>query len=72
MSGASQETGSAEMTTLLLLSLHAELSELRVEVLRRRRDLLEAPQPASRKVPEAGRTRTSFVEYVSEVWPHSR
>ena len=71
MSGARQETGSAGVTTLLLLSLHAELSELRVEVLRRR-DLLEAPQPASRKVPEAGRTRTSFVEYVSEVWPHSR
>jgi hypothetical protein len=55
----------------LMTSLRAELAELRQDVVRRRRDQLEAPPPASRKTTESGRTRASFVEYVSEVWPHS-
>ena len=42
---------------------------IRLDILRRRKDnLLEAPQPSSsRKTTEGGRTRASFVEYVSEV-----
>ena len=35
-------------------------------------NLLEAPPAQSRRTTESGRTtRASFVEYVSEVWPHS-
>ena len=53
----------------LIGSLQAELAELRLDILRRRKDnLLEAPQPSSsRRTTEGGRTRASFVEYVSEV-----
>ena len=52
----------------LIVSLQAELAELRLDILRKRKDnLLEAPQPSTRKTTEGGRTRASFVEYVSEV-----
>ena len=47
---------------------------IRLDILRRRKDnLLEAPQPSSsRKTTEGGRTRASFVEYVSEVCSNMR
>ena len=67
--GVQEQAECRQNKAQLIASLQAELAELRLDILRRRKDnLLEAPQPSSsRRTTEAGRTRASFVEYVSEV-----
>ena len=67
--GVQEQAECRQNKAQLIASLQAELAELRLDILRRRKDnLLEAPQPSSsRRTTEGGRTRASFVEYVSEV-----
>ena len=72
--GVQEQAECRQNKAQLIASLQAELAELRLDILRRRKDnLLEAPQPSSsRKTTEGGRTRASFVEYVSEVCSNMR
>ena len=66
--GVQEQAECRQNKAQLIASLQAELGELRLDILRRRKDnLLEAPQPSSSRKTTEGRTRASFVEYVSEV-----
>ena len=57
------------VTIVTIITIITIIMTIRLDILRRRKDnLLEAPQSSSsRKTTEGGRTRASFVEYVSEV-----